>query len=101
MLQFDDRTWRAPSRHAVLVAGAFAFSAALAVPGLTLAQDGPSYRSPPVESAPRAAPAVPGDKAKPGGGQGEAPGAADRDGTRQDDFTPGCPYRERPLNLLV
>jgi len=88
--------------HAVALFGAIAALALVfGVHGVAFADDGPAYRSPPTESGPRSGPSAPGAERAPGSGQGESQQHRDQDNSGQHDFTPGCPYRDRPLNLLV
>jgi len=102
MFRSDDRPHEAPGQ-ALTLFGAIAVCLLLVgmQPTATHAEDGPAYRAPPAGSTPRAGPAAPGAKQRPRSGQGEAPGPSDRDGSPRNEFTPGCPYRDRPLNLLV
>ncbi len=101
MFRSDDRRGHAPGKGLILFGATLAVAALIGTRSAALAEEGPAYRSPPSESAPHAVPAVPEAGQRPGAGRGEPPGATDQDGSRNHEFTPGCPYRDRPLNLLV
>lgn len=88
--------------NAVVLFGAIAVLALVfGAHGAAFADDAPAYRSPPTESGPSSGPSAPGAKRAPGSGQGESQGRGEQDNSGQHEFTPGCRYRERPLNLLV
>lgn len=62
------------------------------------AEEGLPNRPPATENAPQTAPGIPESGRQLDG----APGATDEsEGFEIPDLSPGCPFRDRPLNLLV
>jgi hypothetical protein len=77
-------------------------SAVLLPVGSTLADD--TQPASPAPGAPQGGPAIPGaTPANPGAGGGPptAPGAVERQGPSEPQTPRGCPFHERPLNLIV
>lgn len=100
MFRSDDRAKNVPGYGLVR----FEAMAAIAVlPFLVslpaLAEEEQGYRPPAAEAAPNGVPTPPGAGRQ--GDQGDGPDGEGRDGARQPDFTPGCPYRDQQLNLVV
>lgn len=102
MFRADEQLSLVPRRGLVQFGATTALVAMqLFVPLTAIAEDGPGYRPPATERAPNGAPAPPDAGQQPRGEEGGGAGNEGRDGARQPDSTPGCPYRDRPLNLLV
>jgi len=102
MFRSEDQR-RCPPSPSRRLAGLIICVAALLVGhGLGLAQDGPADPSSP--KAPQSGTAVPEAGQRPDGAQGgrpEVPDGGGRDGAAEPEAPSGCPYRDRPLNLLV
>ncbi|MBU2581152.1 MAG: hypothetical protein KJ622_05495 [Alphaproteobacteria bacterium] len=105
MFRSDDRRKCAP-HHSTHHCGATAVLAALIatlalVPVAAIGEEGSGQPPPAAGSPPNAAPGEPGVVRPPGGGNGGELGEPGQDGAQQPDSSPGCPFRDRPLNLLV
>ena len=101
MFRSDERRSHAPGQGLILIGAMLALAVLIGMQGEALGQEAPAYKPPSAERAPGAGSVAPDAERHRGGGQGESPGASERDGYRQYEAPPGCPYRDRPLNLLV
>lgn len=93
---FGSRNWPVrPARLRLALMGAALVVATIILPcGETLAQQVPKQKTP--QAAPTAPGAAPNNS-----GQPSAPGAVEGERSPLEETPRGCPYLERPLNLIV